>query len=151
MQAKRWLSTEIFLLGIGEIFQLEPSAMCLQNKLSSPFVFILYYSDYRWFTTTAKHIRSFEIQWNKAYERRSTPTMARNSGIDVAALGMEAFKSPIKLDPLSRAILIEPRGTLSRRDTRWDSSCPEDDASLSRVLLSARRNARVTSPLLPRY
>ena len=56
MQAKRWLSTEIFLLGIGEIFQLEPSAMCLQNKLSSPFVFvILYYSDYRWFTTMAKH------------------------------------------------------------------------------------------------
>ena len=57
-------------------------------------------------------------------------TMARNSGIDVAALGMEAFKSPIKLDPLSRAILIESR------DANWILSTPEDDVSSSRVLLS---------------
>lgn len=27
--------------------------------------------------------------------------MARNSGIEEAAIGMEAFKSPIELDPLS--------------------------------------------------
>lgn len=55
---------------------------------------------------------------------RSTPTMARNSGIDVAVVGLEAFKSPIKLDSLSRAILIESRVITSRVATRTEFFLP---------------------------
>lgn len=82
------LNTDTFLLGIDEIFKLEPLLHAVsRDKPSYPFVFvILYYSDLSMVYNHDGRDAHDRLKWNNG--TRSTPTMARNSGIDVAVLGI---------------------------------------------------------------